>query len=136
MARIRVPRPSDQIPDSALADVAFLLLIFFLATTTIAEEFGLSVTLPAKASQAPRVQVNRENVLTLSTDPAGSRIYADGAPVALAAVRGLVHDRQAANDRLVVRLEPARKAPYRVMVDLLDEVKLGGARRISIKTGS
>lgn len=136
MARIRVPRPSDHIPDSAMADVAFLLLIFFLATTTIAEEFGLSVVLPAKSSQTPRVQVNRENVLTLSTDAAGGQVYADGVPVTLDDVRQLVRDRQAANDRLVVRLEPARKTPYRVMVDLLDEVKLGGARRISIKTGS
>ncbi len=45
MAKITRVRPPEEIPDSAMADVAFLLLIFFLATTTIAEEFGLSLIL-------------------------------------------------------------------------------------------
>ena len=47
MAKIHRIRPPEEIPDSAMADVAFLLLIFFLATTTISEEFGLSLILPA-----------------------------------------------------------------------------------------
>ena len=71
MAKIHRVRPPEDIPDSAMADVAFLLLIFFLATTTIAEEFGLSLILPARSQNQTRIQVNRENVLVISTDPSG-----------------------------------------------------------------
>jgi len=134
MAKIHRIRPPENIPDSAMADVAFLLLIFFLATTTIAEEFGLSLILPAKSQQNKAIQVNRENVMVISTDPTGTTFYVDGAPTELKAIKPLVETRKASNDKLVVSVEPDRRAPYRSMIDILDELKLAGATRISLKT--
>jgi biopolymer transport protein ExbD len=134
MAKIHRLRPPEDIPDSAMADVAFLLLIFFLATTTIAEEFGLSLILPAKAQNQQRIEVNRENVMVISTDATGSIYYVDEDPVALTDVEPLVRSRLAGNERLVVSIEPDRRAPYRAMVDILDEVKQARAKRISLKT--
>jgi len=135
MPKVSLSRPSDRIPDSALADVAFLLLVFFLATTVIAEEFGLSVILPARVADTPAVQVHPENVLTLTTDSEGRVFFVDGVPTALDEIRNVVRSRQERNGKLVVRVDPDRKAPYSAMVDILDEVKLGGARRISLNTG-
>ncbi len=132
MAKIHRIRPDDKIPDSSLADVAFLLLIFFIATTTMSEEFGLSLILPAKSSQAS--EVNRQNVMVISTDPSGRVFYVDDSPTPLHDIKQLVKDREAANDKLVVSVEPAKEAPYRAMVDILDELKLAGASRISLKT--
>jgi biopolymer transport protein ExbD len=134
MAKIHRVRPPEDIPDSAMADVAFLLLIFFLATTTIAEEFGLSLILPAKSQANKAIQVNRENVMVISTDPTGSVIYVDNKVTELAAIESLVRERLAGNDKLVVSVEPDRKAPYRAMVDILDELKAAQATRISLKT--
>jgi biopolymer transport protein ExbD len=134
MAKIHRVRPPEDIPDSAMADVAFLLLIFFLATTTIAEEFGLSLILPAKSQSQERMEVNRENVMVISTDPTGNIFYVDDDPVSLSQIRALVETRKAGNDKLVVSVEPDRRAPYRAMVDILDEVKQAKATRISLKT--
>ena len=39
-------RPDPEIPGSSLADIAFLLLIFFLVTTTINVDTGIGLTLP------------------------------------------------------------------------------------------
>ena len=36
-------RPSDEIPTSSMADIAFLLLIFFLVTTVFPKDKGLSI---------------------------------------------------------------------------------------------
>jgi biopolymer transport protein ExbD len=134
MAKIHRVRPPEEIPDSAMADVAFLLLIFFLATTTIAEEFGLSLILPAKSQRNEAIQVNRDNVMVISTDPSGNIFYVDDDPVPLAQIKALVETRKAGNDKLVVSVEPDRRAPYRAMVDILDEVKQAKATRISLKT--
>ena len=134
MAKIHRIRPPESIPDSAMADVAFLLLIFFLATTTIAEEFGLSLILPAKAENSPRMEINRENVMVISTDPSGNVFYVDDEVFPLNQIQALVKTRLLANDKLVVSVEPDRKAPYHAMVDILDELKLAGAKRISLKT--
>ena len=134
MAKITRVRPPEDIPDSAMADVAFLLLIFFLATTTIAEEFGLSLILPAKSQNTERLQVNRDNVMVITTDPTGAVFYVDDKPTALSEIEGLVKTRRLSNDKLVVSVEPDRRAPYKAMVDILDELKLAGATRISLKT--
>ena len=134
MAKIHRVRPPENIPDSAMADVAFLLLIFFLATTTIAEEFALSLILPAKSQQNQRIEVNRENVMVISTDATGNVFYVDDKPTSLGAIRPLVETRRAGNDKLVVSVEPDRRAPYVTMVDILDELKLAKHTRISLKT--
>jgi len=134
MAKIHRVRPPEDIPDSAMADVAFLLLIFFLATTTIAEEFGLSLILPAKSQTQAAIKVNRDNVMVISTDPSGNIYYVDNKVVDLSNIEAMVRERLAGNDKLVVSVEPDRKAPYRAMVDILDEVKKAKATRISLKT--
>ena len=134
MAKIHRQRPPDKIPDASLADIAFLLLVFFIATTTIGEEFGLTLILPQKSKGAQTMAVNRANVAVISTDPSGNVFYVDQVPVELRQIREVVRERQAANDKLVVSVEPDRAAPYRAMVDILDELKVAGASRISLKT--
>lgn len=47
-------RPTDEVNASSMADIAFLLLIFFLVTTTIVNEKGLIFNLPKK--------VDKENI--------------------------------------------------------------------------
>jgi biopolymer transport protein ExbD len=134
MAKIHRVRPPTEIPQSSLADVAFLLLVFFIATTTIGEEFGLSLILPAKSANHQAQEVNRANVTVITTDPSGDLFYVDGVQTRLREIRDIVKERQAANDKLIVSVEPDRNAPYRAMVDILDELKLAKATRISLKT--
>ncbi len=134
MAKIHRIRPPETIPDSSLADVAFLLLIFFIATTTVAEEFGLSLILPAKGGVQNATQINRKNVMIISTDATGKTFFVDDEPTPLHAIKDLVKEREAANPKLVVSVEPDKAAPYNAMVDILDELKLAGASRISLKT--
>jgi biopolymer transport protein ExbD len=133
MAKIHRVRPPTEIPQASLADVAFLLLVFFIATTTIGEEFGLSLILPGKSSNKA-TEVNRANVTVVTTDPSGDLYYVDGVQTPLRQIREIVKERQAANDKLIVSVEPDRNAPYRAMVDILDELKLAKATRISLKT--
>ena len=44
-------RPSQEINSSSMADIAFLLLIFFLVTTTIDMDKGLGIILPAEGEE-------------------------------------------------------------------------------------
>jgi biopolymer transport protein ExbD len=135
MAKFHRMRPPRDIPDAPMADVAFLLLIFFLSTTTIVEEYGLSLLLPARSRVESRPVVDPENVMVITTDAAGEIFYVDDEPVlSVDEIRLIVMDRSVVDDRLVVSVEPHPEAPYRAMIDILDELKLAGARRISLKT--
>jgi len=134
MAKINRVRPPEEIPDSSMADVAFLLLVFFLATTTIAEEFGLTLILPAPSQTQAAQEVNRANVMIIASDEGGNVILVDDVAVNLAEIPDLYRERFASNDKLVVSVEPHPKAPYRTMVNILDELKKAHCKRISLKT--
>src|SRR3970282_3051460 len=58
----RRKKVSDEIPTASMADIAFLLLIFFLTTTVFDEEKGLSIVLPEAAET---VEVSQKNILHL-----------------------------------------------------------------------
>ena len=57
---------SDEIPTSSMADIAFLLLIFFLVTTTFPKDKGLAVVLPEPGEEAQVSPVSYTH-LTLPT---------------------------------------------------------------------
>ncbi len=62
----RKNRPADNISTGSTADIAFLLLIFFLVTTTITSDQGLLVQLPPKADQPEHIaKINDRNLFEI-----------------------------------------------------------------------
>lgn len=131
MHKVRRPVVETEIPSVSMADIAFLLLIFFISTTVLGVEEGLTLFLPPK-STAPR-QISRSNVLILRTDAQDS-VFADDAPVADVEHLGeLVRARLQQNPELVIAIESDPQSKYKTMIQVLDEVKEARATKISIR---
>lgn len=131
----RKERVSDEIPTASLADIAFLLLIFFLTTTVFNEEKGLPIVLPEEQEQQ---EVPSENILFLMVQQDGSVVVRRGESeseqtVPYRQVDGVVKQELSANPKLIVAIQTDPSAPYRHMVNVLDEVKLADASRISLQ---
>lgn len=59
-------RSTPEIPNASMADIAFLLLTFFLVTTTIANDKGLSIQLPPPPEvQTDDVKIQERNMFTI-----------------------------------------------------------------------
>lgn len=57
---------APEINAGSMADIAFLLLIFFLVTTTISEDKGILIKLPAYIDVPPDVaDVNKRNIMSI-----------------------------------------------------------------------
>ncbi len=125
-------RVETEIPNSSMSDVAFLLLIFFLVTTIFNMEKGLSLSLPNSES-APK-RISKENICEIKIDPVG-RITLDGDEVAIPMIEDIVRVRLMENDKLICVLETNPRAPYGKMVDVLDELNLAGAKKITLRSG-
>ena len=126
-------RPSTEFSASAMSDIAFLLLIFFLVTTIFALEQGIPMMLPGQKSD--NVKVKRKNIMTVKAFANGS-ITIDEDAVQLSGIRSIIERRLAQNEKTIVVVETHPDAEYGLMVDILDELRLAQARTISLKTMS
>jgi biopolymer transport protein ExbD len=127
--RIRV---SEEIPQASMSDVAFLLLVFFIVSTSFPEKV-IPLILPSLQSDVTEIQ--RKNVMQLILAKDGL-VYVDFAetPTPVSRVEDLVRQRLTENpEKLVISIESHQEAKYGTMIDVLDEVKQAGARKISLK---
>jgi biopolymer transport protein ExbD len=125
--------PHPEIPLVSTADVSFLLLIFFLSTTIFATHRGISLELP-RPGESPRVfPIAKTARAAVAADQS---VTLDGVAVPMEALGNAVKMRlvETPDLLLVLTIDPA--APYGAIVQALDQVKLAGARQVSIQTGS
>jgi biopolymer transport protein ExbD len=116
------------------ADVAFLLLIFFIVTTIFAAEQGLTLVLPGKQKKEDDiVKVKESNIATLFVHENNS-ITLDRKPIEINQIKRAIEDRILANPKLVVVLKIHPEANYGMMVACLDELKQANANKVSLKT--
>jgi biopolymer transport protein ExbD len=131
----RKSRTGGDIPTSSMADIAFLLLIFFLVTTVFDEERGLPIVLPEPAEE---VEVSQRNILHLVIGPDGIvEVRRGESPqvqrVRHTEVRNIWRFEVGQNPNLIAAVKTHPDASYRHMVNVLDELQSAGAERISLQ---
>ena len=116
------------------ADVAFLLLIFFIVTTIFAAEQGLTLVLPGKQKEkTDTVKVKESNIATIFVQ-VDNNITLDRKPIEINHIQRAIEDRILSNPKLVVLLKIHPDADYGRMVACLDELRLANANKVSLKT--
>ncbi|NUM82453.1 biopolymer transporter ExbD [bacterium] len=117
-----------EIPTGSLADMAFLLLIFFLVVTTIGSDKGIDLVLPPEGDVK---EIPKTNIMNILINDNGD-ILIDEEPRLMNQVKDIVKDRIVKNDKLIVSVKTTRLTPYRVFISVLDQLKQADARKISI----
>lgn len=129
----RKSKVASEIPSSSLADMAFLLLIFFMVSTTFRKEQPREVEFP-DAAATQKLDEPRKNVLHLYVESDGS-IYINDARVPTENVSNVVAPLYAESDRrLVVVLRGDREVPYRYIDAIQKELQEAGAVRVTFYT--
>jgi biopolymer transport protein ExbD len=130
----RKKEPLGELRMDSTADVAFLLLIFFIVTTIFAAEQGLTLVLPGKQkTDVDTVKVKESNIATIFVDDS-NEVTLDGKPTSVNHLKVAIEDRLMANSKLVVMLKVHPDANYGKMVACLDELRLAKANKVSLKT--
>lgn len=117
-----------EIPTSSMADIAFLLLIFFLVTTTIDMDKGLGMVLPAEGEE---VEINKKNILNCLINSTGN-VLLGGEAVEVKNLARTVRQKIAENEKLVISVKAHGAASYMDYVKVIDQLKMANATRISI----
>lgn len=125
-------REGAEIPSASLADIAFLLLVFFLLVTTIDVDTGIGLVLPPPPEEdQPPPPVKERNMLKILVNAQGM-VLLDEEPTSILEVKQKVKDFIDNNGQdpdlsespelAIVSIKTDRQTPYSVYIDMLDEV--------------
>ena len=117
-----------EIPTSSMADIAFLLLIFFLVTTTIDMDKGLGIVLPAEGQE---IEIKKKNILNCLINSSG-QVLLGGDPTPIREINKVVRRKIKENDKLIISVKAHNKTPYKSYISVIDQLKMANATRISI----
>lgn len=121
-----------EIPTASMADIAFLLLIFFMVTTVFANEVGLQIMLPEKGAE---VKIKSENIQRIYVEEKGE-IRLNGEPVNQDQLVDEVKRILTENQKAIFSIKTHPDAQYKYMVNALDKLRLANAERYSLAPSS
>ena len=126
-------RVGVRIDMTPMVDIAFLLLTFFMLTTTMNKPQAMEINLPPGEA---KVDVPASNLLTLRITENGSIYWNIGTekPEKVTAVdlRKVLKEKNAANPKLITLIKVDRKGKYIMMVDIMDELNVADITRFSL----
>lgn len=129
----RKSKTASEIPDSSLADIAFLLLIFFMVTTVFRKERPRDITMP-DAAATERVDERRKNIAHIWIDPDGT-VFINDQIVPIEAIASVITPMyEETQRRLVVAIRADRDVPYGVINDVTEQLRDANALRVNFAT--
>ena len=120
-----------QLDMTPLVDVVFLLLIFFMLSTSLSVNPGIKIDLPKSSAE----QVKKKKTTLRVAIEAGGRIFLEGKKLSLDQLRDkfAAVGKSSGDDALVV-IEADKKVYHGLVVKVMDAAKTSGLNKLAIAT--
>lgn len=145
----RAKKMSTRIDMTPMVDLAFLLLTFFMLTTTFAKPNVMQLTMPVKeknedeqskikASQAMTILLGKDNKayyyygLNTPTDKTVPKPEMQVTNFSANGIRQIILTRQRQKPEPIILIKPTPDAKYKNMVDILDEMNITGQKKYAL----
>lgn len=122
-------KASSEVPSSSLADIAFLLLIFFMVTTVFQADRDRPIEWP-EAEAAEKIDEKQKNILNIWMERNGT-VFINDQPYPMEDVSQVVAPLYAESQRaLVISIRGDREVPYLYLDQLQKELVAAGVVRV------
>ena len=130
----RKSKTSSEVPSSSLADIAMLLLIFFMVTTVFRSDKKRDIQWP-EAEAAEKIDEKNKNILNIWLEKDGGAWLNDRS-YAIADLSGPVSQlaKRSTESRMVISLRADRETPYRFVHQMQKELVSAGVVHLVIAT--
>jgi biopolymer transport protein ExbD len=126
--RRHLPTPEEtELDMTPMLDIVFIMLIFFIVTTSFVKESGVTVSSPSAQSASQQESVNIFIAIT-----AEGEVWIDRKPVDPRSVRAIVARLHADNPEGSVIIQSDEAATTGILVEVMDQVRLAGVEAIAI----
>jgi len=127
-ARRHLPAQDEtELDMTPMLDIVFIMLIFFIVTTSFVKESGVTVSTPQ--AQTASAQENTNIFIAIT---AGGEVWIDRRPVDPRSVRAIVARLHADNPEGSVIIQSDEEAATGMLVEVMDQVRLAGVEGIAI----
>lgn len=123
---------SAEIPSSSMADIAFLLLIFFMVSTVFRKEKDVNIDW-ANAEATEKIDEKRKNIVHVWVDSEGT-VFINDQLVPYESIAGVIRPLYAENRSLVVAIRGDRDVAYEQINEITEQLKQAGAVRVTFAT--
>ncbi|MEK6482196.1 biopolymer transporter ExbD [Catalinimonas sp. 4WD22] len=139
--KVRSKKNSTRIDMTPMVDLAFLLLTFFMLTTTFTKPQTMEITMPEKPKENTELPlVNEKKVLSLVLDEQNKIHWFVGisdpavqsTDYSAQGVRQVLQEQNAQIKDMIVLIKPTDKSNYKNMVDILDEMEISNISRFAL----
>ncbi|MFD3275583.1 ExbD/TolR family protein [Aquirufa echingensis] len=139
----RSKKMSTKIDMTPMVDLGFLLITFFMLTTTLAKPVTMQLNMPDKTDTKETSPVKLSETLTVCPD-VDKVYYYQGIPTEAGTVmqvtnysetgiRKVIADLKAkVGSNFTIVIKPTKKAKYRNMIDMLDECAITNNKRYAL----
>ena len=142
----RAKKMSVHLDMTPMVDLAFLLLTFFMLTTTFSKPQTMEINMPVKEENLEdQMPVKASNALTIVLaendkllyffglgDPADNPEVLESDYSANGIRKVLISPRVKSNDKMVVLIKATEDSRYKNMVDILDELKITDTKKFAL----
>ena len=125
--RHAVPQEETEINITPMLDIVFIMLIFFIVTTSFIKETGID---PQRPEAETAYKQERGNIL-IAINSVGD-VWMNKRKVELGQVRQMVEQAKNESPESSVVIIADEKASTGVLIDLMDQIRLGGVSNISV----
>ena len=98
----------QEVNSSSMSDIAFLLLVFFLVTTTISLDKGISLILPAEGNE---LEVNKKNIVNILINDRG-KVLMDDEPTKIGKIKSIAERKIASNSKIIFSVLTNKNTKY------------------------
>ena len=151
--KVRSKKQNSKVDLTAMVDLAFLLITFFMLTTTLSKPQSMSLGLPDKNEKEPEkpIKVDEKRTMTIMMGENNKLVYYMGlldSPIAgpkdiaygkdgirkelLSRKKSVIEYTGDKNKGIIVIIKPGKKSKYKNVVDILDEMAITGVGTYAI----
>ncbi len=128
----RKSKASQEIPSSSMADIAFLLLIFFMVSTVFQKDRNRPIEW-TQAAATEKIDQKQKNIQNIWVETNGD-VYINDLPIPMEEVSDLIRPMYATNRELVVSIRSDRDVPYLYIDAVQQELVAAGLLRVVFAT--
>ena len=126
----RKQREEAEINITPMLDIVYIMLIFFIVTTSFVRETAIYLT---SSVNKPMQLIDKKEIISLEIDAAGG-VSVNGRKVDIRAVRAHIQTSLAADPGAHVVVFAPREADAGILVRAVDQARLAGAQQVSLAT--